>query len=484
MSQDNLKKHTLSGLIWKFSENFGTQFINFIIQIVLARILLPEDYGIIAVAAVFIMIAQVFIQTGFSSVLIQKKEINDLETSTIFHAGVWFSLLIYGVIFFMSPFVEAFYETPHLSWILRIQSITIILSALSSVQNALLIRNLAFKKTFLFRLIAVVIQGAIGIYMAMSGYGVWSIVISSLANTLIVTVAFWFVVKWAPQLKFSWLVFKELFSFSSRILLFNVVNVVYNNIQALVIGKAFSTQTLGYYNRGYQIPMLVMVNTDGAINSVMFSSLSKVQDDQEKFMAMYRMTIKSSVFMVFPMMLGLIAIAEPLTLILLTDKWLPSVPFLQLTALICMTWPFSVMYQAFNAKNQAKLSFRLNAISKLIALTLLVLSLPFGVYAFVFSAFVSAVITLVINAFVIKKMMLYRLRDQISDALPALMSSLLMGLVVYGIGFVELTLFVKVALQGIVGVIVYVLLSYAFNKSTLKYLITSIIDLLKNRSAV
>ncbi len=484
MSHENLKKNTIIGLIWKFSENFGTQLISFVVQLVLARILLPEDYGIIAVTAVFIMIAQVFIQTGFSSVLIQKKEINDLETSTIFHAGFMTSIVIFGIIFFIAPWIESFYNIESLALILRIQSVTIILSGLSSVQNALLVRHLAFKKTFIYRLLAVTVQGVVGIYMALNGFGIWAIVISNLVNTSLVTLSFWLIVKWKPKLIFSYKVFKELFLYSSRILMFNLVNTIYNNIQALVIGKAFSTETLGYYNRGYQVPMLIMVNTDGAIHSVMFSSLSKVQDDREKFLAIYRSTIKSSVFIVFPMMIGLIAVAEPLTLFLLTDKWLGSVPFLQLTALICMTWPFSIIYQALNAENQAKLSFRLNALSKGIALILLFISLPFGVYAFVFSAFISAIITLCINAFVLKKTYLYQLRTQFLDALGALIASFGMGLVVYSVGFLIDHLIILLLVQGITGISIYLLLSFVFNRETVKYLYFSIIDLIKPKKII
>lgn len=482
MSHENLKKNTLIGLMWKFSENFSTQFISFVIQLILARILLPEDYGIIALAAVFIMVAQVFIQTGFSSALIQKKDVSKVEYSTIFFAGIILSVILYAIIFISSPWIAAFYQAPIISLVLRLQGLTIILSALSSVQNAILVKEFEFKKSFIYRLIAVILQGIIGITMAILGYGIWSIVVSGLFNTLIITISFWIVVKWRPIFVFSYQAFKNLFAYSTQILLYSLINVLFNNLQSLIIGKQFSKDTLGYYNRGFQIPMLIMVNTDGAINSVMFSSLSKVQDDKEKFVQILRRSIKTSVFLVFPMMIGLIAVAEPLTLILLTDKWLDSVPFLQITSLICLTWPFSLMHHALNAQKLPKLSLWLNMISKVIAIVFLLISLRYGVLAFVLSAFFSSVISVIIGFFVNRKIYNYTILTQILDFLPSLIIAIFMGLSVYLVGLLIDMIYLKILVQLFVGVLVYGILSYLFNKEILVYLFRSGYDLIKKTS--
>lgn len=484
MSHENLKKNTIIGLMWKFLENFATQLISFVIQLILARILLPEDYGVIALAAVFITIAQVFIQTGFSSALIQKKDVTKVEYSTIFYAGIILSLVLYAIIFFSSPAIASFYQSPIISLVLRIQGLTIVLSAFSSVQNAIIVKQFEFKKSFIYRLIAVILQGVVGITMAMLGYGIWSIVYSTLLNTSIITISFWIVVDWRPTREFSFQAFKDLFAYSTQILLYGLVNVLFNNLQSLIIGKQFSKDTLGYYNRGYQIPMLIMVNTDGAINSVMFSSLSKVQDDQEKFVQIFRRSIKSSVFFVFPMMVGLIAIAEPLTLFLLTDKWLDSVPFLQITSLICMTWPFSLMHHALNAQKMSKLSLWLNLISKVIAIVFLLLSLKYGVIAFVLSAFFSSFISVVIMFFVNRKIYGYLLRQQVLDFLPSLMMSLLMGFGVYVVGLPFDTIIVKLVIQMLTGVLLYGGLSFLFNREILMYLYHSGYDMIKKKNQV
>lgn len=481
MNQEQFKKNTIMGLIWKFLENFGTQLVNFIVQIILARILFPEDYGTIALTAVFILIAQVFIQTGFSAAIINKKDIDDDDLSTLFFAGIGLALFIYGLVFFSSPFISEFYGDALLNDVLRIQSILIILGALSSVQNAYLIRKFQFKKSFIYRMIAVIFQGIVGIGLALNGFGVWSIVYSNLVNAGLIVIFFWFLVPWKPRFVFSIQKFKHLFAYSSRILMTSLVNTLYNNIQSLLIGRRYSTESLGYYNRGYQIPMLIMVNTDGAINSVMFASMSKVQGDKEKLLSVYRRSIKSSVFIIFPMMVGLIAVAEPLTILLLTEKWIDSVPFIQLISLICMTWPFGILYQVLNADNKEKLSFRLNLIAKMISLGLMIYSIQFGIYTFVFSTFVGQVISIIIGMFVARKHYEYKIKSQIIDFLPSLMSAVVMGVIVYLINAIALPIVVILGIQVFVGIITYIAVSAIINLEALKYLYDSGLSLLKKK---
>ena len=475
MASTSLKRNTLSGLIWKFFENFGTQFINFIIQLVLARLLLPEDYGTIALTAVFILIAQVFIQTGFSASIIQKKEISDLEINSMFHGGWASSILIYVVIYIISPYVGYFYKDDILSNVLRVQSLLIVITAFSSIQNALLIRNFEFKKSFIYRLIAVTLQGVLGIVLALNGYGVWAIVYSNLFNAVLITIFYWFIVRWKPKNMFSFEAFKSLFSYNYRIFMTQFVNTVFNNVQSLIIGKQYSKELLGYYNRGYQIPMLLMVNTDGAINSVMFSSLSRVQDSPASLLSMYRRTIKTSVWIIFPMMIGLIAIAEPLTLVLLGETWRKSIPFMQLVAIVCMTWPFSILYQVLNAQNKERLSFWLNFVSKVISILFMLIALRYNIYVFILSALVGQVVSMVINFVIAKRLYNYKVTDQIKDFIITLAISVFMGSLVYLINDYIINLYIRLMVQGITGVFVYGLLSYLFNKETAMYLIQNLI---------
>lgn len=482
MDDNYLKKSTLGGLIWKFLENFGTQFINFFIQIVLARLLMPNDYGVIALTAVFIIVANVFVQAGFSSALIQKKSVSDVEYSSAFFAGIFVSMILYYLLFIGAPHISTFYSEPILKWVLRISSLTIVFAGLTSIQNAILIRNLQFQKIFNYRLLGILLQGITGISLAVLGYGVWSLVIANIVNSVVIAVSLWFVVEWKPQLSFSYSKIKDLFSFSSRILLISLLNTLYNNIQSLIIGKSFDPSTLGYYNRGMQIPTLIMINTDGAINEVMFPVLSKCQTDRGKLVSVFRRSLKTSCFIIFPMMVGLATTAEPLTILLLTEKWLPSVPFMIIASLTCMTWPFSIKYQAFNAIGRSDVSLRLNIIGKSIGISLMIFSIRYGVYALVMSFFISSILSVMIGAYITKKFLGYTIMQQINDIFPSLLLSLCMGMAVMVVGNVSDKVLIVLIIQVIVGVVIYAGGAWIFKMDILKYIVKTVIYLVKNDS--
>jgi O-antigen/teichoic acid export membrane protein len=479
-----LKKNTIGGLAWKLLENLGTQLINFVIQLILARILLPEDYGVIALTGVFITIANVFINTGFSSALIQKKSVSDIEYSSVFFAGIFSSIVLYVVIFLSAPLIANFYSEPVLIWVLRVQSISIVFSGLYSVQNAILVRKLMFKKIFKYKLLGIFLQGITGISLATLGYGVWSLVAANLVLYAVTTIFMWLAVEWKPRLLFSFKELRSLFTFSSRILLTSLLNDFSNNIKSLIIGKSFSSSMLGYYNRGYQIPSLIMVNTDGAINTVMFPALSKCQSDRAIFISLYRRAIRTSVFIVFPLMLGLISVAEPLTLLLLTEKWLPSVPFLRITCLICMTWPFSIMYQAFNALGKSNVSLKLNVLTKTVDLLIMIFAIRYGIYAFAISSFISSMIWLIISTFVTRNIFDYKISQQVKDILPSLVLSLIMAASSVLAGNITNQIFPKLIIQVFVGALVYLTGAATVKMESFTYLVATIKDIIKSRRSV
>jgi len=481
MNDNDLKKSTLGGLTWKLLENFGTQSIGLVIQIVLARILMPEDYGVIALTAVFIIIANVFVQTGFSSALIQRKNVSDIEYSSVFFAGIFVSMILYLVMFIGAPFIATFYSEPILKWVLRVQSFTIVFSGLSSVQNAILVRNLQFKKSFKYRLLGIFLQGITGISLAVLGYGVWSLVIANIVNSVVIAVSLWSVVDWKPQLSFSFSKLGDLFSFSSRILSISLLDTIYNSVTSLIIGKSFDSATLGYYNRGMQIPTLIMINTDGAISAVMFPVLSKCQTDRVKFVSVFRRSLRTSCFIIFPMMIGLATIAEPLTILLLTEKWLLSVPFMRILSLTCMTWPFSISYQAFNAIGRSDVSLKFNIAGKSIGISLMVLSIRYGVYALVMSSFVSSILIVMIGAYLTKRIIGYTIVQQINDVFPSLLLSLCMGAVVYTMNFLSIVVWQILVLQIVVGAIIYIGLAKIFKIESFSYLIVTIKEIIKDR---
>ena len=331
-------------------ERGGTQGIQFIVQIVLARLLLPEDFGLIAIVTIFILLANVFVQSGFNTALIQKKDADDEDFSSVFYLSLFVAGLLYVVLFLTSPFISVFYRSPQLILILRVLSVTLFFGAFNSIQNAYVARNMMFKKLFFSSLGAIIISGTVGIATAYLGWGVWALVAQQLTNQLAVTLILWFTVKWRPKLLFSIEKVKVLFSFGWKLLASSLINTLYMEIRSLIIGKIYIPAMLGFYDRGQQIPKVIVSNIDGAIQSVMLPALASQQDDKKRVKAMMRRAIMTSSFIMFPMMVGLAVVAEPVVKIILTDKWLPAVPFLQIFCASYSLWPIhTANLQAINA---------------------------------------------------------------------------------------------------------------------------------------
>lgn len=471
MDAEKLKVATVKGFLWRLLENIGTQFVSFIIQIVLARIILPEAYGIIAIVSVFISISSVFIQTGFSSALIQKKEISELEYSSVFYAGLALGAILYIILYFAAPFIADYYSEQLLVPILRIQSFVLLFSALSSVHSAIIVRNLQFRKSFIKGLIATVIHGFVGISMALSGYGVWALVFSNLVHYFISAIILWLIVKWRPQAVFSFSALKDLFSFSSKLLLVSLMNSFFVSFKSLYIGKKFDTTTLAYYNRGFQIPSLIMINTDGAMNAVLFPALAKCQSDMERLVNGLRRSLKTSFFVVLPMMVGLIIVAKPLIIILLTERWLQAVPFMQLVCLICITWPFSAKNQAYNAIGRSDVTLKLNIVEKIFEMVLLLSTVRFGVYVMVFSGFISGMLPVIIGFFTNRKILGYTIKQQFEDILPTLFLTLFMAIPTYCIGLLIDNYWLLLTTQIIAGVTIYIGGAMIFKNEIFYYII-------------
>ena len=329
------KTKVVSSLLWKLMERGGTQGIQFIVQIVLARLLLPKDFGAIAIITVFISLAQVFVQSGFSSALIQNKDVNEVDFSSVFYLSLAVAMLLYVVIYFSAPYVATFYTQPILVPVLRVLSITLIIGAFNSIQNAFVARNMLFKRLFLSSLGSITISGIIGIITAYNGWGVWALVLQQLTSHLMATAILFITVKWRPQLLFSFERVKVLFAYGSKLLASALIDTFYRDLRTLIIGRMYTPEMLGFYNRGQQFPNVIISNIDGSIQSVLLPTLSAHQDNIKKVKEMMRRAIVTSTFFIFPMMIGMAIVAEPLVKIVLTEKWLPTVPFLQV---FCFTY--------------------------------------------------------------------------------------------------------------------------------------------------
>ncbi len=475
--------NVVSSLIWKFLESGGTQGIQFILQIFLARLLLPEHYGLIALVMVFIKISNVFIQSGFNTALIQKKEVDDIDYSSVFFLVVCVAGLFYAILFFSAPLIAAFYYNEQLIPIIRVLSLTLFLGGLYSIQYAYIARRLQFKKLFYSSLSGITISGICGIAAAAMGFGVWSIVIQQLVNQAIVNSVLWMKNDWRPKFIFSLDRVKVLFSYGWKLLVSGLINQVFLELRALIIGRIYTPAMLGYYNRGNQFPQLIVSNIDGTLQSVLLPTLSSHQDDKSRVKEMVSKTIRISMFCIMPMLAGLALVAKPLISVLLTDKWLPAAPFLQIACAIYVLLPLhNTNLQAIKALGRSDIFLKLEVIKKSYSTVILIATIPFGIYALASGALVSGFISSIFNAYPNKKLLGYSYLEQWKDLLPTVVITTIMGICVYLVSFLNLSPLLMLMSQVIVGASVYIGISVAFKVESLSFLISVVKGLIHRKN--
>ena len=482
MINSNQKNIVIMNLFWKFIERMGVQGIQFIVQIVLARILLPQDYGLISLVTIFIAIANVFVQSGFNTALIQKKDADEVDFSSVFYLSLGVATIIYIIIFVGSPLVSVFYNEPELTKILRVLAITLFFGAFNSIQNAVVAKRMQFKKLFFSSLGASLISGIIGIILAYLEFGVWALVFQQIFSQVSITIILWFTVKWRPMIVFSIERVKGLFNYGSKILASSLIDTIYMNLRSLVIGKIYTREVLGIYNRGEQFPQVIVNNINGSIQSVMLPTLSSEQDNKEKIKSMVRRSIVTSSFIIFPALVGLSAMAEPVVRLLLTDKWLPCVPFLQIFCFIYALMPIhTANLQAINAIGRSDIFLKLEIYKKVIGIIILIITIPYGIYAIAWGSLVGSILSSFINAYPNLKLINYSYKEQLQDVIPSFVISIIMGVIVYSINLLHMNILLTLIMQIIVGISVYITISYMFKLECFCYLINIMKDLLNNK---
>lgn len=461
-----------SNVIWRFLERFGAQIVAFVVSIILARLLDPVVYGTVALVTVFTTIFQVFVDSGFGSALVQKKNADELDFSTVFYFNIVVCLLLYGVMFFVAPLIADFYGNSELTSIIRVLSFVLVISGFKSIQSTYVAKHLLFKKFFWATIIGTVISAVIGIYMAFKGYGVWALIAQNLINHFVDTIILWIIVRWKPKRMFSFERLKTLFKFGSKLLVSALMDVTYNQVRALIIGKKYSSEDLAFYNRGEQIPNLAINNLNSAIDSVLLPSLSLVQDDKARVKQMLRRSISVSCFLLFPVMMGIAVCANSIIAVLLTEKWSPAVIYLQLFCLIYAFYPIhTANLNAMKAMGRSDYFLKLETIKKVLGLGLLFGMMWISVEAIVWSLVIINLVSLVINTWPNRKILGYGFFEQMKDILPALISSVVMGFVVYLIYLSNGAGGFTLIKQVLVGVVIYVTLASIFNSGVVKYLL-------------
>ena len=482
MPEDNLKTSVLSSLFWKFLERGGVSGVQFIVQIILARLLLPEDYGVIALIVVFIAISQTFVQSGLGTALIQKRKVTDADYSSVFYLSLGVALVFYCILFLGAPVIAAFYNQPLITPVLRVLGLTLFFGAVNTIQNAVIARNFLFRKLFVSSLGAVLLSGVVGIAMAYTGYGVWALVGQQLTSIIALCIIMWFTVKWRPKLLFSVTRVKELFSFGWKLLASGLIDTTYTNLSSLIIGKLYPASMLGYYTKGQEFPSALVSNINSSIQAVMFPAYAKNQDNRPMVKQIMRRALVTSAFLVFPAMAGLAAVAEPLIKLLLTEKWLIAVPFLQIFCAVYALWPIhTVNLQAINALGRSDVFLRLEIMKKVVGVSVLAITVPIGIYAMALGSVVAGIIGTLINAYPNKLLLDYSFTEQWRDLMPALILSLIMCGAAYSVLFLGLSAWATLVLQIVVGAVVYVGLAWVVGLESLAYVMKTVREYLPER---
>lgn len=467
-----------SNFIWRFAERCGAQLVTFIVSIVLARILTPSDYGTIALVTVFTTILQVFIDSGLSTALIQKKDADDLDFSSVFYFNFVICIILYLIMFVSAPFIANFYKDSSLVSIVRVISLTLIISGVKGVQQSYVSRHMLFKRFFFSTLGGTIFSAVLGIIMAYAGFGVWAIVFQQLSNNAIDTLILWITVKWRPIKKFSWSRLKNLLSFGWKMLASSLLDTVYNNLRNMIIGKLYTSADLAFYNQGDKFPKLIVTNINTSIDSVLLPTMSNEQDNHVRVKDMTRRAIKISTYIMAPLMIGLAFCAKPIVQIVLTDKWLPCVPYLQIFCISYLFWPIhTANLNAIKAMGRSDLFLKLEVIKKIIGMILLLITMNISVMAMAYSLLISGLISQVINSWPNRYLLKYSYIDQIKDILPNIVMALIMGVFVYFINYLNLSVLVSLMIQIILGGIIYLVLSIFTKNDSFTYLI----NILKNR---
>lgn len=474
--EKRLKKTVFSGMIWTFGEQFTAQAISFILSLILARLLMPDEYGTITMVLVFINIANVFVTNGFGEALVQRKNATDEDFTTIFYCSLVVSIFLYIVLYITSPLIAVFYESPELTLVLRVLSLKLPIASINSIQRAYVQKNMQFKKFFFSTLGGTIFSGVLGIVMAYKGGGVWALVAQYMSNSCIATIVMFFTVRWKPKLVFYKNSAKELIKYAWKLTAASLLNTVYNELRSLIIGKQYSASDLAYYNKGNHIPSLAITNINSAISTVIFPTMSQCNNDSNRLKAITRRSMKVTAFVIFPVMGGIIGVGEPLIRLLLTEKWMPCVPYLYMA---CMYWACQPVqtanWQVIKAVGRSDLALKLEVCKKVIGFLLIFASIPFGVKAIAASNVLFAIISMLINIVPNKRLINYSIREQLLDLAPSFFSSMVMCMIVLRVGKIVLPDIILILLQVVVGITIYVICSALLKIDSFYY----ILDILK-----
>ncbi len=468
---DSVRRKAIKGVMWSAIERFSVQGLQFVLSIIIARLIAPSEYGLIAMLGIFLVVAQLFVNSGFANALIQKKERSDTDFSTVFYFNAVIAVLVYILLYCSAPLIAEFYEEPLLRIVTRWVGLNIIFSASSIVQRTKFTIQLDFKTQARASLLSVILSGGIGIVLAYYGYGVWALVVQSLANNFINSFLLWILSDWKPQWIFSWQSFRGLFSFGSKLLLSGLLSVIYTNLYTLVIGKKYSATDAGFYNRAYSLAQFPSVNITEIITRAIFPIQCELQNDTQRLETSFIQYLRMACFIIFPLMTGLAVLAKPLVLVVLTEKWMHAAELLSILCIAYMWYPVMTLNnQILNVKGKSDYYLKAEVIKKIIAIGILIATIPCGTRVLCGGIIIYNLLDCVVAIYYSKKVIRTGYWQQLKNIIPLFLLSLLMGSIMFSV-VMSTTLPMLQLVAGIVaGISSYVILSYLFHVKEFSFL--------------
>ena len=480
VNKEKLKSQMTSGMIWKFAERFVAQGVSFIVSMVLARILIPEDYGSVAIINIFISIADIFLSSGLNTSLIQKKDADDLDFSTIFYLNLGLSVVLYLIMFITAPLIAHAYNLPILKNAIRVFALRLPVSAFQVIQVAYISKKMQFKKFFFATIGGTLLSAVIGITMALKGLGVWALIGQYLTNTVVDTMILWATVRWMPKKLFSFKAAIPLIKYSWKIMMTDLLGTLCNNLGSFIIGTKYNSANLAYYTKGKQLPLLFRDNIYTTLISVLFPGISVVNDDITAVKIITRKSMRIMSYIVFPISLGLMAAGKTIVEILFTAKWLPMLPYVYIMCLeTIISVPATIALQPIKAIGRSDLMLKTEVIKKISFVILTVVAMNFGIFAIALTIPVNTLLDLIVNSIINKKIINYNFLEEFSDCFTALLFSFIMAIIVAFIGKIELTIYIKVVIQIVSGILCYTGISWVTKNKEFSYILNVATDHLK-----
>lgn len=471
MAEQSLKNKTVSGVLWSSVERFSVQGVQFLVMLVIARLLDPKDFGLVGMLAIFLAVAQTLIDSGFSQALIRRQDRTEADNSTVFYFNIVVSTLLYLILYSLAPWVANFYNEPQLCILMRVLCLVVVINSLAVVQRAIYTASLDFKTQAKASFVAAVVSGGVGIYLAMTGYGVWTLVWQQLLNAGINTILLWILSSWCPRWMYSWKSFRELFSFGSKLLASALLDTTYNNMYTLIIGKFFNAINLGYYYQADRFTQLPSSNITGILQRVTYPVLCSIQNNDERLRENYRILLRMSAFVIFPLMCLLAGVADPLVKLILGEKWHFTAKLIVPLSFMMMWWPIhAINLSLLQVKGRSDLFLKLEVIKKIIGVSVLVISIQFGLLFMCYASIATSILCLMINTYYTGRLIQVGFLKQMKDLSGTLLLSLLMFVGIYNNTIFCDSIILQLVLGLLGGTIFYFGLAYIFKFEEVEYI--------------